>query len=57
MHSLPLLEYAAEAFQCHVHHYQCLTVQVELLGEPSIVNDAHDSENLLLNTQVRKDFA
>ena len=26
MQNLHLLEYLAEAFQCHVHHYQCLTI-------------------------------
>ena len=33
-----LLEFLAEAFQCHCHHFQCLTVLVEL--------------QLLLKTQV-----
>ena len=27
---LNLLEFLAEAFRCHVHHFQCLTVPVEL---------------------------
>ena len=27
---LNLLEFLAEAFRCHVHHFQCLTVLVEL---------------------------
>ena len=30
MQSLPLLEFLAEAFRCHVHHFQCLVVPVEL---------------------------
>jgi hypothetical protein len=27
---LNLLEFLAEAFRCHVHHFQCLTVRAEL---------------------------
>ena len=42
---LNLLEFLAEAFRCHVHHFQCLTVPVEL-------NDAHGIEKLLLKMQV-----
>ena len=30
MQNLHLLEYSAEAFQCHLHYYQCLVVLVEL---------------------------
>ena len=30
MQNLHLLEFLAEAFQCHVHHFQCLVVSVEL---------------------------
>ena len=33
MQNFHLLEYSAEAFQCHVHHFQCLTVPVELTDE------------------------
>ena len=44
-----LLEFLAEAFRCHVHHFQCLTVPP---GSLSIENDAH--EKLLLKTQVNK---
>jgi hypothetical protein len=39
-----LLDYLAEAFRCHVHHFQCLA--------PSNENGAHDIEKLLLETQV-----
>ena len=35
-----LLEFLAEAFRCNVHHFQCLTVPVEL-GPSSNENDAH----------------
>ena len=41
IYSFLLLECSAEAFQCHVHHYQCLMVLVE---------------KLLLNTELSKDF-
>ena len=30
MQNLHLLEYSAEDFRCHVHHYQCLAVPIEL---------------------------
>ena len=30
MQNLDLLEFLAEAFRCHVHHFQCLVVAVEL---------------------------
>ena len=43
------LEFLAEAFRCHVHHFQCLTVPME---PSSIENDAHGIEKLLLKTQV-----
>ena len=33
---LNLLEFLAEAFRCHVHHFQCLTVLVELENTPHI---------------------
>ena len=46
-----LLEFLAEAFRCHVHHFQCLTALVEL-GPSSIENDAHGIKKLLLKTQV-----
>ena len=45
------LEFLAEAFLCHVHHFQCLTVPVDQ-DWTSIENDAHGIENLLLKTQV-----
>ena len=39
----------AEAFRCHVHHFQCLAGLVELpQGPSSIENDAHGIEKLLL---------
>ena len=30
MQNLQLLGCSAEAFRCHVHHYQCLAVPIEL---------------------------
>ena len=55
-----LLKFLAEAFQCHVHHFQCLTVPVELaqvpLGLSSIENDAHSIKKLLLKIQVSEKF-
>ena len=35
----------ADAFRCHLHHFQCLSVPVEL---SNIENGAHDIEKLLL---------
>ena len=32
MQNLHLPEYSAEAFRCHVHHFQYLAVPVELVG-------------------------
>ena len=29
---LNLLEFLAEAFRCHVHHFQCLAVQVTIFS-------------------------
>ena len=52
MQNLHLLEFLAEAFQCHVPHIQCLAVLVEL-GSSSIENDAPGTEKLLLETQVK----
>ena len=54
MQELVQLEFLAEAFRCHVHNLQCLTVPVGT-GTPepfSIENDAHGNEKLLLKTQV-----
>ena len=42
--------FLTEAFRCHVHHFQCLTVPVEPGKPSSIENDAHGIENLLLKT-------
>ena len=39
-----LLEFSAETFRCHVHHFPP--------GRSSIENDAHGIEKLLLKTQV-----
>ena len=62
MENLHMLEFFAEAFQCHVHHFRCLAVPVELAaikfvaasssGTINIENGAHDAEKLLLKTQV-----
>ena len=53
-----LLEFLAQAFRCHVHHFQCLTVPVELaamffgcvfqLFPPSRVHSIENGPNLLL---------
>ena len=32
IHNLHSLEFSAEASRCHVRHYQCLAVPVELTG-------------------------
>jgi hypothetical protein len=32
MQNLHLLDFIAEAFRCHVHHFQCLEVPVELIA-------------------------
>ena len=48
-----LLEFLAEAFRCHVHHFQCLTV---IPGPSSTENDAHGIEKFLLKTQVSEKF-
>jgi hypothetical protein len=57
MQNLHSLEFLAEAFQCHVHHFQCLVVPVELLpGLLSVENGAHGTEKLKLKTQVSEDF-
>jgi hypothetical protein len=52
-----LLEFLAEAFRCHVHHFHCLTVPMELAafptGQSSIDIDAHGIEKLLLKTQLQ----
>ena len=38
-----------EAFQCHVHHFQCLTVPVAVpLGMLSIENGVHGTEKQIL---------
>ena len=54
-----LLEFLAEAFRCHVHHSQCLTVPVDGVppGPSRIENDAHGIEKLLLKTQVEQVLA
>ena len=51
MQELVQLEFLAEAFRGHVHHFQCLTVPVELAAT-SNENDAQGIEKLLLKTQV-----
>ena len=49
MQNLHLLEFLAEAFRCHVHHFQPRL--------PSIENGSHGTEKLLLKTQLSEDFA
>jgi hypothetical protein len=52
MQNLHLFEFLAEAFRCHVHHFQCL-----VLGLPSMKNGAHGTEEkFLLKTQRSEDF-
>ena len=53
MQDIYLLEFLAEAFQCSVHQYQMLH---STSGPPSINNGAHDTEKLLLKTQVCEEF-
>ena len=49
-----LTEFLAEAFRCHVHHFQCLTVPVELHQKASAKNSIklnkflHSEINLLI---------
>ena len=63
----------AEGFRCHVHHYQCMTVSVELtvMGFNFLIHRGWDrrelvwlalvimlkNEKLLLNAQVSERFA
>ena len=56
MQNLHLPECSAEAFECHVHHYQGLVVLIVLLELPSINNGAHGTEKFLPNTRVNEDF-
>ena len=49
MQNLNSLEFLAEAFQCHVHHFPP--------GLSSIKNGVHDTEKLLLKIQMSEDFA
>ena len=56
MQNIPLLAFLAEAFQCHMHHYQCLPI-ADLPRPPNIDNGAHGTENLQLKSQVSEDFA
>ena len=46
MQEIVQFEFLAEAFRCHVHHFQCLAVP------GTIENDAHVIEKLLLKTRV-----
>ena len=50
MQNLHLLEFLAEAFWCHDHHFQCLAVPVEL------ENGVYATKKLLLETQVNEDL-
>ena len=70
MQNLHLLEYSAEAFFDTITHASHTNISVipttmsqkttpsQLVspGPPSIDNVAHDTEKLLLNTQVGEDF-
>jgi hypothetical protein len=56
MQNLYLLEFLAEAFRCHAHHFQCLAVPMEP-GSPRIKNNAHGTKKLLLKTLVSEDLA
>ena len=46
MQELAQLKFLAEAFRCHVYHFQFFS------GPSSIEIDAHGIEKLLLKTQV-----
>ena len=48
------LIFLAEAFRCHVHHFQQLTGELQPVppGPSSIENDAHGIEKLLLKIKV-----
>ena len=50
MQNLQLLDCLAEAFRCHVLHYQCLEVPADL---PRIDNGAHGIDKLVKNTQIK----
>ena len=56
-----LLEILAEAFLCHVHHFQCLTVPVELAGKACTKNSSklnkflHSEVNLLIQHIIVQD--
>ena len=41
MQNLHLLEHLAEAFWCHMHHYQCLTAPVQLYCTDGVVISAN----------------
>ena len=52
-----LLEFLAEAFRCHVHHFQCLTVPVELAKYSSKLNKfLHREVNLLIQKTASPSF-
>ena len=61
MQNLHLLEFLAEASQCHVCHFQysenLTSLQPVPPGLPIIENGAHGTEKLLLKTEVSEDFA
>ena len=43
-----LLEFVAEAFRCHVHHFQCFTVPVD-----TIRHSSHNNISAILTTMNR----
>ena len=55
-----LLEFLAEVFQCHVHHFQCLMVPivtVNLLIQHIIVQDQDGQNyNIIKITQITRDI-
>ena len=56
-----LLEFLAEAFWCHVHHFQCLTVPVDWYRKASAKNSSklnkflHSEVNLLRQQIIVQD--
>ena len=49
---IQLTEFLAEAFRCHVHHFQCLTVPVELHRKASAKNSS--KLNKFLHSEVNE---
>ena len=56
MPNLYLLQFLAEAFWYHMHHFQCLASWWKPgvpPGQPSIGNGANGTKKLLLKTQAK----